>query len=124
MQSNRLFIEKVKSLRAQGVEIVQIPVDKENEITCNIRGIRCTFSQKIEQFDYAQKLSKLAECSVNDKTEANWLKLFKTGCLPSEKTNGYVRMLTADDYAKILDYYRKNNLTVTDSALCNIFTSS
>lgn len=104
----------------QTIDSIQIPVDKENEITCNIRGIRCTFSQKIEQFDYAQKLSKLAECSVSEKTEAAWLKIYKTACLPSEKTNGYVRMLTADDYQKIIDFYKNHNLVITDSVLCNI----
>lgn len=104
----------------QTIDAIQIPVDKENEITCNIRGIKCTFSQKIEQFDYAQKLSKLAECSVKDKTEANWLKLYKTGCLPSEKTDGYVRMLSAENYQQILDFYKNHNLVITDSCLCNI----
>lgn len=106
----------------QTIEAIQVPLDNENEITCNIRGVRCTFSRTINQFNYADLLSKLAEYSVSEKTEANWLKLFKTGRLPSEKPDGYVRMLTADDYAKILDYYKKNNLTVTDSALCNIYS--
>lgn len=106
----------------QTIEAIQIPVDKENEITCNIRGIKCTFSQNIAQFDYAQKLSKLAELSVKDKTEAAWLKIYKSGCLPSEKANGYVRMLTSEDYGRILDFYSKRNLVITDSKLCNILS--
>ncbi len=102
------------------IEAIQIPVDKENEITCNIRGIKCTFSQKISQFDYAKKLSKLAEVSVANKTEENWLKLYKTGCLPTDESKGYARMLSAADYEKILDFYKSHNLAITDSKLCNI----
>lgn len=106
----------------QTIETIQIPVDKENEITCNIRGIKCTFSQTINQFNYSEKLSKLADCSVKDKTEANWLKIYKTGCCPSEKPNGYVRMLSSEDYGRILDFYKKNNLVITDSKVCDILS--
>ena len=104
----------------QTINAIQIPVDKENEITCNIRGIKCTFSQKINPFNYPEQLTKLADCPVKNKTEANWLKLYKTGCCPSEKPNGYVKMLTSEDYGKILDFYSKHNLVITDSSLTNI----
>lgn len=104
------------------IEAIQIPVDKEGEITCNIRGVRCTFKQNVEAFKYAEKLAALAELSVSKKTEAAWLKIYTTGCLPSENADGYVRMLTKDDYGRILEFYTKRGLVVTDSTLCNLLS--
>lgn len=106
----------------KAIEAIQIPVDKEDEITCNIRGVRCTFKRNVEGFNYAEKLAALAELSVSKKTKAAWLKIYTTGCLPSEKKDGYVRMLTKDDYGRILEYYSKNGLVITDSTLCNLLS--
>lgn len=104
------------------IEAIQVPVDKKGEVTCNIRGVRCTFSQNIEAFNYADKLSALAALPVAKKTEAAWLKIYTTGCLPAEKKAGYVRMLTKDDYGRILEYYTKQGLVITDSALCDLLS--
>ena len=104
------------------IEDIEVPVDKKDEITCNIRGVRCTFSRTMEAFNYAELLSDLAELSVSQKTEAAWLKLYTSGCLPSEKADGYVRMLTKEDYGRILDFYKNRGLVVTDSMLCNLLS--
>lgn len=110
------------------INAIYIPVDNPDEITCNIRGIKCTFSKTIEARNYTASLRKLAECKVEQKTEANWLNLYKKNSLPGEKVSGFVRMLTKDDYQKILDFYSSKNRLVKDengkvvkATLYNIF---
>ena len=106
---------------------IEIPCDKEGEITCNIRGVKYTFSKELKSVDYCNTLKRLANSKKDAKTEENWKNIFKTNRLPGETNTGCKEMLSAEQYQAIFNFYNKNGLKIVSeeqimpNTLYNIF---